>query len=227
MHPPAAVLTATRQIRRPNTHAMRPPRSFTATLVICSLLPAGLLAQQPIKHRFLAADESRGQLIYVNQFDPTQDWTLKTPEKHRDMQLIGGGKLLVNTDSGYREYDLKTQKETKHVNQALLRGSTSAQRLADGRTILGCNQNNGITFHVLDAADQPASRCLETATSWSATGPVTVPRTATKRRNSSSLTRLARLPGNGTTRNAPARFTKSSCSMNWIPACSIQIHPRC
>ena len=99
MHPPAAVLTATRQIRRPNTHAMRPPRSFTATLVICSLLPAGLLAQQPIKHRFLAADESRGQLIYVNQFDPTQDWTLKTPEKHRDMQLIGGGKLLVNTGS--------------------------------------------------------------------------------------------------------------------------------
>jgi hypothetical protein len=128
-------------------------------LTAWSLPPATLRAAEPIRHRFLAADESRSQLIYVDQFDPSKDWTLKTPEKHRDMQLIGGGKLLVNTDSGYREYDLQTHKETKHVKLDLLRGSNSVQRLADGRTIVGCNQDNGITFHVLDAADQPVTTC--------------------------------------------------------------------
>ena len=137
---------------------MKRPLVFTLGLV-ASLLPASLGAQEPIKHRFLAADESRGQLLYVDEFDPSQDWTLKTPEKHRDLQLIGGGKLLTNTDSGYREYDIKTQKALKEVKQGFLSGSTSAQRLADGRTLVGCNQNNAITFCELDASDKLVNTC--------------------------------------------------------------------
>lgn len=146
-------------VPRPGIPPMAIHLVCTLGLTACSLLPATLRAAEPIRHRFLAADESRSQLIYVDQFDPSKDWTLKTPEKHRDMQLIGGGKLLVNTDSGYREYDLQTHQETKHFKLELLRGSNSVQRLADGRTIVGCNQDNGITFHVLDAADQPVTTC--------------------------------------------------------------------
>jgi hypothetical protein len=138
---------------------MKRPLALPLCLVACSLLPAVLRAQEPIKHRFLAADESRGQLVYVDQFDPSRDWTLKTPEKHRDMQLIGGGKLLTNTDSGYREYDLKTQTATKEVKQDFLSGSTTVQRLANGRTIVGCNQKNAITFCELDAADKLIGSC--------------------------------------------------------------------
>lgn len=138
---------------------MQRPLFFCVGLAACSLMPAVLRAAEPVKHRFLAADESRGQLIYVDQFDPSQDWTLKTPEKHRDLQLIGGGKLLTNTDSGYREYDLKTHLGIKEVKQDFLSGSTSAQRLADGRTIVGCNQNNAITFCVLDASDKLVGTC--------------------------------------------------------------------
>lgn len=139
---------------------MKRPLVVAPWLVACCLLPATLRADEPIiKHRFLAADESRGQLLYVDQFDPSQDWTLKTPEKHRDMQLIGGGKLLASTDSGYREYDLQTQKASKEVKQDFLSGSTSVQRLADGRTIVGCNQKNAITFCELDAADKLLNTC--------------------------------------------------------------------
>lgn len=128
--------------------------SFSRCLMIGCLLSASVRAEEPIKHRFIAADESRGQLIYVDQFDPSKDWTLKTPEKHRDLQLIGDGKLLTNTDSGYREYDLNTRQATKQVKHDSLSGSTSVQRLADGRTIVGCNQDNTITFCELDAADK-------------------------------------------------------------------------
>ncbi len=115
--------------------------------------PAILRGQEAIKHRFLVADESRSQLIYVDQFEPSRDWSIKTPEKHRDMQLIGGGKLLVNTGSGYREYDLKTHKEVREVKRDFLSGSMSLQRLPDGRTIVGCNQKGGISFCELDASD--------------------------------------------------------------------------
>lgn len=138
---------------------MKRPLVFTSGLVACCLLPAALHGAEPIKHRFLAADESRGQLLYVDQFDPSQNWTLKTPEKHRDLQLIGGGKLLTNTDSGYREYDLKTRQGVKEVKQDFLSGSTSVQRLADGRTIVGCNQSNAITFRELDASDKQLRTC--------------------------------------------------------------------
>ena len=138
---------------------MKRPLLLPLCLIACCLLPAITQAADPIKHRFLAADESRGQLVYVDQFDPTKDWTLKTPEKHRDLQLIGGDKLLTSTDSGYREYDLQTHKATKDVKQEALSGSVSVQRLPDGRTIVGCNQNNSITFRELDAADKLLSSC--------------------------------------------------------------------
>ena len=146
-------------IGRKQSVLMKRPLLIPCCLIACCLLPAVTQATEPIKHRFLAADESRGQLVYVDQFDPTKDWTLKTPEKHRDLQLIGSDKLLTSTDSGYREYDLQTHKATKDVNQKLLSGSTSVQRLADGRSIVGCNQNNGITFCELDAADKLLSTC--------------------------------------------------------------------
>ena len=138
---------------------MKLPIVVTRCLVACCLSHAVLRAEEPIKHRFIAADESRGQLLYVDQFDPSQDWTLKTPEKHRDMQLVGGDRLLASTDSGYREYDLQTHQARKEVKQDFLNGSTSVQRLADGRTIVGCNQNNGITFCQLDAADKLLATC--------------------------------------------------------------------
>ena len=138
---------------------MKRPLPVTRCLIACCLLAATARAADPIKHRFIAADESRGQLVYVDQFDPTKDWTLKTPEKHRDLQLIGGGKLLTSTDSGYREYDLLTHQPTKDVNQELLGGSTSVQRLPDGRTLVGCNQNNGIAFRELDATDKLLRSC--------------------------------------------------------------------
>ena len=58
-----------------------------------------------IKHRFVATDESRKQLLLVDQTDPSKDWTVPLPG-NRDIRLIGTDRVLVSVPNGYREYAL-------------------------------------------------------------------------------------------------------------------------
>lgn len=111
-----------------------------------SILPAA-----EISHRFLAVDESRGQLLYVDEFNPAKDWTLKLSGKHRDLQLVGGNRVLLATPTGFREYDLTDRRIVKEVTGYT--GGVSARRLPDGRTILACN-TRGVTIYELDARNQ-------------------------------------------------------------------------
>lgn len=103
-----------------------------------------------IKHRFLAEDESRAQLLLVDQRDPAQDWVIKFPDRYRDYQLVGGNRVMLNTGNGFREYDLKTHEMVREVKDKAWAGITTARRLPDGRTILGGN-HKGITFYELGA----------------------------------------------------------------------------
>lgn len=103
-----------------------------------------------IKHRLLAEDESRSQLLLVDQRDPAQDWAIKFPERYRDYQLVGGNRVMLNTGDGFREYDLKTREMVREVKNPAFVGITTARRLPDGRTILGGN-HKGITFHEVGA----------------------------------------------------------------------------
>ncbi len=111
---------------------------------------AGLPAAE-IRHQFLAVDESRGQLLYVDESDASKDWTLKLNVKHRDLQLVGGNRVLLSTPDGYREYDLADRRLVKEVTG--YPGGMSARRLRDGRTILACN-TQGVTFYEFDADDK-------------------------------------------------------------------------
>lgn len=111
----------------------------------------------PIQHRFLALDESRDQLLYVDQANPANDWTIKLPGKHRDLQLIGQQRVLLTHPDGYREFSLTSQTMVKEVKG--YRGATSAQRLADGHTVLACNQQ-GVTVYDLGPDDQPVRKTV-------------------------------------------------------------------
>jgi hypothetical protein len=106
-----------------------------------------------VKHRFLAKDESRAQLHYVNQLDPSQDWTIQLPKGCRDIRRAGNNRLLVSHPTGYLEYDLSTQKQLKQVVVKKSAKIESLERLSNGHTILagraGC-----ITFYELDENDQ-------------------------------------------------------------------------
>jgi hypothetical protein len=122
-----------------------------ALLAGAVLLEISSLSAAEISHRFLAVDESRGQLLYVDQSDASKGWTLKLSVKHRDLQLVGGNRVLLSTPDGYREYDLADRRLVKEVKGYA--GGMSARRLRDGRTILACN-TQGLTFYEFDPGDQ-------------------------------------------------------------------------
>lgn len=130
--------------------------SFLLIAAVVCLLPGTrtMAAPAEIKHRLLVVDESRGQLHYVNQNDPSKDWTLKLPERYRDIQLLDGGKILMSTMSGYQEFDMKTRKSLKEVKNPLFEGSAAVRRLRDGGTVIGCNQKNMLVFYEMNKRDE-------------------------------------------------------------------------
>lgn len=85
-------------------------------IVVMSIL--SVHAQQVIpqmKHRLLLADEGNQKIHYVDLMDDTKNWSVSVPS-NRDMQLVGGNKLMVSNGSGYEEYDLSTHQQTKKVS---------------------------------------------------------------------------------------------------------------
>ncbi len=88
-------------------------------------------------HVFILADEPLRKILLVNLDDPKKDWDLNIPYGARDLQLIGGGKLLVGTlddGGGYHEVDIATGKIVKSV---IGFGAVGAvQRLVNGNTLV-------------------------------------------------------------------------------------------
>ncbi|MBI9017634.1 MAG: hypothetical protein JEZ07_10290 [Phycisphaerae bacterium] len=126
------------------------PKFLAILLVLIVLSTAGA---QTIRHRFLAKDESRSQLHYVNQLDPSQDWTIKLEKGCRDIRLLGKDRVLVSFADGYGEYDLNNQQQLIRIKNEEYRNTETATRLDNGNTILGANRD-GITFFELDPAGE-------------------------------------------------------------------------
>lgn len=122
---------------------MRIVFAIAALIALAGLRPAGAAE---VRHRFLAVDESRSQLLYVDQIDPAKSWAIKTPGRCRDIQLIGKDAVLLSTPDGYAEYDLNTHEQTRQMRG--YPGATAARRLADGRTILACNQGRVVVYEL-------------------------------------------------------------------------------
>jgi hypothetical protein len=99
-----------------------------------SLTLPGLRAEA-IRHDFIAVDEGLQNVLRVDQFEPGNDWI--APVGHagpRDLQLIGGGRLLVSHDKGFEEFDLATGH--RYVDLATFSNVSSARRLENGDTLL-------------------------------------------------------------------------------------------
>lgn len=118
---------------------------------IILLLPLQSLWAGEIRHRFIAKDESRCQVLYVDQTDPSKDWVIELGAKCRDTQLAGNNILLISSPDGYREYSLANRKMIKEVKG--YPGAMSARRQPDGRTILACAQKE-VTAYELSAGDK-------------------------------------------------------------------------
>lgn len=118
-------------------------------LVLSVLLPGFMTVTADggeIKHRFVATDESGNQLIYVDQFDSSNDWSIEL-KGNRDVHVTEKGTILATVPEGYNEYDLKSGKLIKEVKAG--KRIFSMLRLDNGHTILA-SQNE---IFELDAND--------------------------------------------------------------------------
>ncbi|MBB5353459.1 hypothetical protein HNR46_003720 [Haloferula luteola] len=87
------------------------------------------------KHRFLAIDEGLAQLLHVDEAHPENDWAVPVGHPQaRDMQLVGGGRVLVGHHHGWSEFDIATGEV--HFENTSYEGVTAARRQPDGRTLL-------------------------------------------------------------------------------------------
>lgn len=82
-------------------------------------------------------DESRQQLLYVDEFQPKNDWTIPL-KGNRDLQLLDDDHVLVSVSNGYHEYAVKTGKLLKEVKAG--NGVFSVRRLENGHTLLASRE---------------------------------------------------------------------------------------
>ena len=108
---------------------------------VFGMLSATTALAADIEHPFLALDESRFQILYVDPADSAKNWTIKVAGS-RDMQLVNGKIVIGLFTGGFAEYDFATQKFLREVvDPKYQAGSVSACRLEDGRTIIASDQS--------------------------------------------------------------------------------------
>ncbi len=103
--------------------------------------PAGQIC-----HEFIANDNGKNQVSYVNEFNG-ETWTTpvgsggfnspRTIEIVDNVKAVGGKAVLVSVNTGYVEFDLSNGAKLIEVKAQNTSGVTGACRLADGTTALG------------------------------------------------------------------------------------------
>lgn len=89
----------------------------------------------PIRHEFLCIDEGLVRLLHVDENDSSRDWISPIPHPQaRDMQLIGGGRVLIGHHHGWCEYDIASGALMDDF--ATYEGVTAVRRQADGSTLV-------------------------------------------------------------------------------------------
>jgi hypothetical protein len=146
---------------------------FSMNLKFCllPLLCAATLNAAPIKHEFIAIDEGKNNLLYVNENDPAKNWIVAIGKSHpRDMQLVGGNRILIGNVTGYSEYDIASGKQLLDVTNFAPANArtdtdevTSARRQPNGHTLLagiGLGGSKGVVVLDVDAQGAVANKLV-------------------------------------------------------------------
>jgi len=115
-----------------------------------------------IQHEFIAIDEGHATLLHINEHDQPKNWIVPIDRPAaRDMQLIGGNKILIGHHHGYTEFDIMLGRVVKEFS--VLVGVTAARRQPDGHTIIagvGIAGAKGVVVLELDANDKEIHRAI-------------------------------------------------------------------
>lgn len=110
----------------------------------------------PVTHQqFILYDDSGGRLLYVNNANPSANWTSNSGSG-RDLQLVGGGRVALGKSDGWDEYLLSDG--TKAGGQHGFAGTQTVHRMADGNTILASASGAGIVLKLVSATGQMTSQ---------------------------------------------------------------------
>jgi len=113
-----------------------------------------------IQHEFICIDEGLGTLLHINEHDESKNWRAPIGQpQSRDMQLIGGNKILVGHHHGYSEFDLSIGRLVKEFKS--LEGVTATRRQPNGHTIIAgvdIPGAKGVAVLELDANDREVHR---------------------------------------------------------------------
>lgn len=121
------------------------------TLFAAILTLAALATAEPIKHRFVVADEPGHRIVHVDQNHPENNWERPVTEnKTWDIQLAGDNQLAVSFTGGYLLVDLNNGELIKKVTVDGLTGIWSVRRLAKGKTVVIGNQGPTLYAAELD-----------------------------------------------------------------------------
>jgi hypothetical protein len=115
-----------------------------------------------IQHEFLAIDEGHATLLHINERDQSKNWLVPIGQPAaRDMQLIGGNKILIGHHHGYTEFDIALGRVAKEFK--LLEGVTAVRRQPDGHTIFAgvdVADAKGVLVLELDSNDREVHRAI-------------------------------------------------------------------
>ncbi len=105
--------------------------------------------------RLLLNDEGSSAVHYLDLDTPASSWTFSGPG--RDLQLIGNGRVLRSTPTGFVELRLSDGKLLREVSLPGLPGIESARRLPNGNSVVLGNGDNGIFVCELDSRGDPVA----------------------------------------------------------------------
>ncbi len=100
---------------------------------ICAFSSAFSQKTDSDKRHLLLRDEGLSQLSYIDLGNPSANWYLQVPPG-RDMQLVGRGRVLIGTGTGYEEREIATGNKVYEL--AAFPGTVTAHRLRNGHTLL-------------------------------------------------------------------------------------------
>jgi hypothetical protein len=102
-------------------------------ILLCTGLISPVLSQNPTPKKFILRDEGLSQLSYVDVANPANNWYTTVPAG-RDLQLVGQGRVLIGTGTGYEERSITTGEKVFELTS--FTGTLSAHRLRNGNTLL-------------------------------------------------------------------------------------------
>ena len=120
-------------MKRLNQYFLIATLTFLIALVFynCSSTRSVATTEDYSNRRFILRDEGLSQLAFIDLANASANWYVAVPPG-RDLQLVGNGRVLIGTGTGYEEREIATGKKMFELTS--YPGTLSARRLRNGNT---------------------------------------------------------------------------------------------